>query len=142
MGQSGAGWRLAVLVYAGRYVLSQFAPSLGDLESAQALDSGPRARRAKLAAASFGFTIFTERLPSVLGTASARQVHPAVVRRNARRLDHLHAVFPGGPAGRLQYAHLISSRSQPRTQGPLHASLIFVCVLLLVGLTMAWGSPL
>jgi hypothetical protein len=131
-----------LLIYARRYVLSQFAPSLGDLESAQALDSGPRARRAKLAAASFGFTIFLSAfllfwvqlllgkyiLPWFGGT-------PAV-------WTTCMLFFQVGLLGGYTYAHLISSRFQPRTQGLLHAGLILVCVLLLVWLTMAWGSPI
>jgi len=106
------------------------------------VDTGPRARRAKPAATSFGFTIFLSAfllfwvqlllgkyiLPWFGGT-------PAV-------WTTCMLFFQVGLLGGYTYAHLISSRLRPRAQGLLHAGLILVCVLMLVWLTMAWGSPI
>ena len=41
------------------------------------------------------------RVPAVPGAAAARQIHPALVRRQRLDLDRLSAVLPGGAAGRL-----------------------------------------
>ena len=126
----------------GGCVLSQFVPSLGELGAGQKLDTGRRARRAKPAAASFGFTIFLSAfllfwvqlllgkyiLPWFGGT-------PAV-------WTTCMLFFQVGLLGGYTYAHLITSRLQRRAQGLLHAGLILVCVLLLVWLTTIWGSPI
>jgi len=50
--------------------------------------------------------------------------------------------FQVGLLGGYTYAHVISSRLGPRAQGLLHASFLLAGVLLLGGLTMAWGSPI
>ena len=44
----------------------------------------------------------SQRFSSVPGAAHDRTLHPALVRRRARRLDHLPAVLPGLPAGWLR----------------------------------------
>jgi hypothetical protein len=116
----------------GRFVLSQLV----------ALNAGARTRRVKPVAASFGVTIFLSAfllfwvqlllgkyiLPWFGGT-------PAV-------WTTCMLFFQVGLLGGYTYAHLVSSRLRPRAQGLLHAGLILACVLLLVWLTMAWGSPI
>jgi hypothetical protein len=127
---------------AWRSVLSLFAPSLGELDVAQALDSGLRTRRAEPATAGFGFTIFLSAfllfwvqlllgkyiLPWFGGT-------PAV-------WTTCMLFFQMGLLAGYAYAHVLTSRLQPRAQGLLHTGLILACVLLLVWLTTAWGTPI
>ncbi len=45
---------------------------------------------------------FYGRLSAVSGAAAHSQVHPPLVRRRPRRVDHLHVVFPGVAAGGLR----------------------------------------
>lgn len=127
---------------ARRCVLSQFAPSLGELIVPRPLDSEPGSRHAKAAIDGFGFTIFLSAfllfwvqlllgkyiLPWFGGT-------PAV-------WTTCMMFFQVGLLGGYTYAHLMSSRLRPRVQGLLHVGLLLACVLLLFLLAVAWGSPI
>ena len=56
-------------------------------------------------------------IPSLRVTADHRQDHPAVVRRNVGRLEHLHAVLPGGAAARLSLCPLAAPQVRRAAPG-------------------------
>lgn len=105
-------------------------------------DPRVRARPERLAVAGFGFTIFLSAfLLFWVQLLLARYILPWFGGTPAVWTTCM-LFFQVGLLGGYTYAHLVSSRLQPRAQGLLHAGLILACVLLLVLLTMAWGSPI
>src|SRR5689334_20053983 len=59
-----------------------------------------------------------QRLPLVPGTADHGPLRPALVRRNASRLERLLAVFPGGAAGRIRVRALARIAAPPSHSRP------------------------